>query len=398
MSGSLKQTLDAVLNETVNATPGVPGVVAVATDRAGDIYAGAAGKRMLGDTADMTVDSVFAIFSTTKAITATAALQLVEEGKLDLDAPAANYVPEIGKLQVLEGFDGAGAPILRAPKRAITTRMLLLHTAGFAYEFFNANYNRMVTEHGQQIVFSGTRVSLDTPLIFDPGEQWEYGTGIDWVGQIIEKITGKRLGTVMQERIFAPLGMTTTAFSMTKAMRAKLARLHQREADGSLTPLPDFELPPEPEVHMGGHGLYGTVPDYTKFIRMWLNDGAGPHGRVLKPETVAMAVRNGLGDMKIKALPAILPAVTNPAEFFPGMPKSWSLPFMINEETAPTGRPAGELGWAGLANLYYWIDRKNGVGGYWATQILPFADPASFLGYIAFETAVYDSLAGRKAA
>ena len=192
--------------------------------------------------------------------------------------------------------------------------------------------------------------------------------------------------------------MTTTAFSMTKAMRAKLARLHQREVDGSLTPLPDFELPPEPEVHMGGHGLYGTVPDYAKFIRMWLNDGAGPHGRVLKPETVAMAVKNGLGDMKIKALPAVLPAVTNPAEFFPGIPKSWSLPFMINEEQAPTGRPAGELGWAGLANLYYWIDRKNGVGGYWATQILPFADPASFLGYIAFETAVYDSLASRKAA
>lgn len=398
MSGTLQQTLDAVLNNAVSATPGVPGVVAIATDRNGDIYAGAAGKRMLGDAADMTTDSVFAIFSTTKAITATAALQLVEEGKLDLDAPASSYVPEIGKLQVLEGFDAAGAPVLRAPKRAITTRMLLLHTAGFAYEFFNANYNRLVTEHGQQIVFSGTRISLDTPLIFDPGEQWEYGTGIDWAGQIIEKIAGKRLGTVMQERIFAPLGMTTTAFSMTKEMRAKLARMHQREADGSLTPVPDFELPPEPEVHMGGHGLYGTVPDYTKFIRMWLNDGAGPHGRVLKPETVAMAVKNGLGDMKIKALPGVLPAVTNPAEFFPGMPKSWSLPFMINEEDAPTGRPAGELGWAGLANLYYWIDRRNGVGGFWATQILPFADPASFLGYIAFETAVYESIAGRKAA
>ena len=398
MSGTLKQTLDAVLNNAVNATPGVPGVVAIATDRNGDIYAGAAGKRMLGDAADMTVDSVFAIFSTTKAITAAAALQLVEEGKLDLDAPASTYVPEIGKLQVLQGFDAAGAPILRAPKRAITTRMLLLHTAGFAYEFFNANYNRMVTEHGQQIVFSGTQASLHTPLIFDPGEQWEYGTGIDWVGQIIEKLAGKRLGAVMQERIFAPLGMTTTAFSMTKEMRTKLARLHQREPDGSLTPVPDFELPPEPEVHMGGHGLYGTVSDYTKFIRMWLNDGAGPHGRVLKPETVAMAVKNGLGDMKIKAMPAILPAVTNPAEFFPGMPKSWSLPFMVNEEDAPTGRPAGALGWAGLANLYYWIDRRNGVGGYWATQILPFADPASFGGYIAFETAVYESLAGRKAA
>lgn len=398
MPNSLQTAADAILHRVVSGTPGVPGVVAIATDRHANIYAGAAGKRMLGQDADMTTDTVCAIFSTTKAITGTTCLQLVEEGRLDLDAPAKTYAPDIAKLQVLEGFGQDGKPRLRAPKRDITTRMLLLHTAGLGYDFFNESYFRLAKEHGQPGVITATRASLMTPLLFDPGEQWEYGSNMDWAGQVVEGITGKRLGEVMQARIFAPLGMDSTAFTMTPAMRARLARIHQRQPDGSLTALPDLELPQDPEVHMGGHGLYSTAEDYAKFIRMWLNDGAGPNGRVLKPETVAMAVQNGLGQLKVKGLPGIIASLSNYAEFFPGMPKSWALTFMINEQDAPTGRPAGALAWAGLANLYFWIDRRNGIGGFWATQIFPFADPTSVGAYFDFEKAVYDSLAMRKAA
>ena len=173
MNESLKGAADTVLQRVVTGTPRVPGVVAMATDRTGNIYEGAAGKRVLGQDADMTTDSVFAIFSTTKAIAATTVLQLVEEGKLDLDAPAKPYTPEIGKLQVLEGFGPDGKPQLRAPKRDITTRMLLLHTAGFGYDIFNANYNRLALEHGQPSVITATKAALNTPLLFDPGEQWE---------------------------------------------------------------------------------------------------------------------------------------------------------------------------------------------------------------------------------
>lgn len=398
MTRDLKSDCDAVLQRVVSGDPRVPGVVAMATDRSGNIYEGAAGQRVLGQGAPMTTDSVFAIFSTTKAITGTAVLQLVEEGKLDLDAPAKNYAPEIGELQVLEGFDASGKPKLRPPKRDVTTRMLLLHTAGLAYDFFHESYNRLAKEHGQPSVITATKAALMTPLLFDPGDDWEYGSNIDWAGQVVEGVTGKRLGEVFQERIFEPLGMTSTGFTLTPSMRERLARVHQRQGDGSLKPLLDFELPQPPEVDMGGHGLYGTVGDYCRFIRMWLNDGAGEHGRVLKPETVRMAERNGLGEKKIKGLPGVIPELSNYAEFFPGMPKSWALTFMVNEEEAPTGRPAGALGWAGLANLFYWIDRKNGIGGYWATQILPFGDPVSFGGYLDFETAVYRSLSVKKAA
>ena len=206
MSNGLKAAADAILQRVVSGTPRVPGVVAMATDRNGNIYEGAAGKRMLGQDADMTTDTVFAIFSTTKAITGTAVLQLVEDGKLDLDAPAKNYAPEIGQAQVLEGFDDAGKPKLRPPRRDVTTRMLLLHTAGFGYDFFNEQYNRLAQEHGQPSVITSSKAALNTPLLFDPGEKWEYGSNIDWAGQVVEGITGKRLGEVMQERIFAPLG------------------------------------------------------------------------------------------------------------------------------------------------------------------------------------------------
>lgn len=395
MFRSLKTSADAILEQAVHPAPGrpaVPGVVAAVTDRDGDLYSGVAGLRALGGDAPMTPGTVFALFSTTKAITATAVLQLVEDGRLDLDAPDAAYAPAIGALQVLDGFDPQGRPRLRAPKRAVTTRMLLLHTAGFGYDFFNEAYLRLATEQGQPSVITALRASIETPLLFDPGERWEYGTSMDWAGQVVEGITGQRLGEVMAERIFAPLGMTDTGFALTPSMRARLATMHQRDADGTLAPLPDFALPQEPEVQMGGHGLYSTVTDYSRFLRLWLNDGMGPHGPVLRPETVRMAAGNGLGALKIRPLPGVIPALSNDAEFFPGMPKSWAMSFMVNEEPAPTGRPAGALSWAGLANLYYWIDRENGLAGFWATQILPFADAASVGGYLDFETAAYRAL------
>ena len=381
------------LLDTVTAGPQrVPGVVAAITGRDGLLYEGASGQRLLGQAGAMTTDSVFAMFSTTKAITATAVLQLVEDGLLDLDAPARNYVPMIGELKVLEGFDTDGTPRLRAPKKHITTRMLLLHTAGLGYEFFNENYNRLVQEGRQPSIISGSLAALMTPLLFEPGEQWEYGSNMDWAGLVVEAITGKRLGEVMQQRIFEPLGMTDTAFSMSASMLQRRAGMHQREEDGSLTAVEGSLLPEEPEVHMGGHGLFSTVKDYCLFIRAWLNDGQGDHGRILKPETIRFAEKNGLDNLKIKALPCVIPSISHTAEFFPGMPKSWALSFMINEQDAPTGRPAGSLAWAGLANLFYWIDRKNGIGGFWATQILPFIDPVSTNGYLDFETATYRNL------
>ena len=392
MNEKLKQAADTVLANTVGCAGGAPGVVAMVTDRQANVYEGAAGRRSLGGDAPMTTDSVMAIFSTSKAITGTTLMQLVEEGKVRLDDPVKKYVPEIAEIQVLEGFDAAGQPKLRAPKRDITINHLMLHTAGFSYEFFSADDLKLRGAKGIPSVVSSTFASVKTCLLWDPGEKWGYGVNIDWVGKVVEAVRGKRLGEVMQERVFAPLGMSETGFVMTPAMQARRAVIHDRAMDGKLTPLPDLVLPQPPEMDMGGHGLYSTVGDYMKFIRMILNDGAGANGRVLKAETVEQMSRNGLGALKSGGWTTSIPSLSNTGEFFPGLPKSWAYTFMVNDEPTPSGRPAGSLMWAGLANLFYWIDRENGIGGFWGSQILPFQDVSSYPGYVDFETAVYRHL------
>ena len=389
MRDAVKQAADTVLEYTVGRAGGVPGVVAMATDRRANFYEGATGKRSLADDQPMTTDSVMAIFSTTKAITGTAVMQLVEEGQISLDDPARIYVPDIAEIQVLDGFNDAGQPRLRPPSRDITLNDLMLHTAGFCYEFFSHDDLKFRTAGGVPTVVACTFESIRTVLQHDPGERWTYGVNIDWLGKVVEQVRGKRLGEVMREHIFDPLDMHDIGFTMTPSMQARRAVIHDRAQNGTLTPLPDLTLPQPPEMDMGGHGLYSTVGEYMKFIRMILNDGDGPNGRVLKPGTVEAMSRNGLDGLSSGGWQTSIPSLSNDGEFFPGLKKSWAYTFMVNDEDAPTGRPAGSLGWAGLANLFYWIDRKNGIGGFLGTQILPFQDVAAYPGFVEFETAVY---------
>ena len=393
MTGSIKQAADTVLDYSVNRAGGAPGVVAMATDRDRNFYEGAAGKRELGNDQPMTLDSVMAIFSTTKAMTGTCIMQLVEEGKIRLDDAAKKYVPELAELQVLDGFDAAGQPKTRAPKRDITVGDLMLHISGLCYEFFSHDDLKYRTAKGIPTVVSSTFASIRTVLLHEPGERWTYGVNIDWLGRIVEQQRGKRLGEVMKERIFAPLGTTDIGFTMSDSMLARRAVLHDRAQDGKLTALPDLILPQPPEMDMGGHGLYSTVGEYMKFIRKFLNDGAGPNGRVLKAETVDAMSKNGLpAGMTSGGWKTSIPSLSNDGEFDPGITKTWAYTFQRNEQDTHTGRPAGSLMWAGLGNLFYWIDRKNGVGGFFGSQILPFLDVASYPGFVDFEAAVYRSL------
>lgn len=388
MKQQLQQILDPILDQVVNSSHPVAGVVAGVTNRDETLYLNHAGERDISTHTAMTDDSVFAIFSTTKAITTTVALQQYEEGLLDLDAPAKEYIPEIGQLQVLHGFDPQGKPILQAPKIDVTTRMLLLHTAGMGYDFFNPEYQKLTSEHGYPSVITSSKASLKTPLLFEPGTQWEYGSNIDWAGLVTEKVGGKRLDQLMQEQIFSPLEMNDTAFTLTSSMLERRASMHHRQADDSLIADTDFILPQEPEVHMGGHGLYSTVSDYLKFIRLWLNRGEVNGHRLLQESTLELALNNGLADIAMKNLPGSIPTLSNDVNIYPEAEKGWTLGFMVNEQVTDSGRPAGTIGWCGLANLYYWIDIKNNIGGYWATQTLPFVDPTAYNGFLAFEKAV----------
>jgi methyl acetate hydrolase len=386
---SLKTRADALLR-TATESGDVPGVVAAATDRNETIYEGGFGSWVLGEPAEMTPDTVVWIASMTKALTGTAAMQLVEQGKLALDTPASEVVPALGEVAVLEGFDADGQLRTRAPRGAITLRHLLTHTAGFGYELWNADVVRYQKARGLPPIVSCQNTTLNLPLLFDPGDRWEYGINIDWVGKMVEAASGKRLGTYLSEHVFGPLGMNDTAFRITPSMHQRLAKIHQRGEDGVLTPI-NLEIPQDPEFEMGGGGLYGTVGDYLKFIRMILNRGRAGSEQVLKPETVELMSHNAMGECRVIMLHTVAPRVSHDAEFFPGMSKSWGLTFMINNEQAPTGRPAGSLAWAGLANTYYWIDQTNGLGGAYATQIFPFADSKSLPLFFEFEKTVYQS-------
>jgi methyl acetate hydrolase len=388
--GVLKQQADSMLRRAIEAGD-VPGVAAMACTREATLYEGAFGSRTLGMNKPMTTDSVVWIASMTKPITSAGAMQLVEQGRIGLDDPMGRWVPELASVQVLEGFDAAGAPRLRAPKRPITLRHLLTHTSGYGYGMWNEPIARFMEVTGLPATSSCQNAALRLPLLSDPGERWNYGINIELAGKVVEAVSGKKLGVYLQENLFDPLGMDSTGFRITPSMRRRMARLHERSADGALA-AGDFEVPQQPEFEMGGGGLYSTAADYIAFVRMVLTKGVGNGNRVLKAETVDLMSRNHMGELRVVPLRTVNPLRSNDAEFFPGVPKSWGLGFMINLDRAPTGRSAGGLAWAGLSNCYFWIDPVAGIGGVYMTQIMPFADVKSLPLFLDFETAVYRSL------
>ncbi|HEY7653892.1 MAG TPA: serine hydrolase domain-containing protein [Methylomirabilota bacterium] len=381
------KNLDSTLSQAV-ASKKIPGVVAVAGTDKGVVYEGAFGVREMGKPAAMTLDTVVWIASMTKAITATAAMQLVERGKLALERPASEVVPQIGAAQVLEGFDGAGKPRLRAPKRPITLRHLLTHTAGFSYEIWSPAIAQFQQATGTPGITTCLNAALGTPLLFDPGDKWDYGINIDWVGKMVEAMSGQKLDRYFQDHIFGPLGMKDTSFKLSAGQRARLSAVHQRGADGTLAPI-EFELPQDPEFHMGGGGLYGTAGDYLTFCRMILSDGQLNGAQVLRKDTVALMAQNHIGALEIGVLKTAIPPLSNDVELFPGMSKKWGLSFLINTQPLPTGRSANSLAWAGLANTYFWIDRAKRVCGVFLSQLLPFYDGAAIDLLGKFETEVY---------
>lgn len=388
--------VDQALRQAADAGQ-VPGVVAMAATDGEIIYQGAFGKRDLGKADAMTADTVFWIASMTKAITGTAAMQLVEQGKLSLDAPIGTVLPEIASMQVFEGFDASGKPKLRAAKRPITLKHLLTHTAGYCYNIWNAEMGKYMEHAGIPGVTTCQNKALTMPLTFDPGERWDYGINIDWAGKAVEAISGKRLDAYLKDHILAPLGMNSTSFKLSADQRARLAGMHQRGVDGTLTPVP-FEMVQEPEFHMGGGGLYSTAPDYIRFIQMLLNGGALGGNRVLKAETVKTMGENHIGDLNVQPLKTALPDASNDVELYPEQDKKWGLSFLINTQRTAEGRSAGSLAWAGLANTYFWLDPSRKVGGLILTQLLPFADAKVLQLFAALERGVYDSLGGTKAA
>src|ERR1700730_16826946 len=389
---------DQILRQKSDARE-IPGVVAIAANSREVIYQGAFGKRDLSKPDAMTADSVFWIASMTKAITTAGAMQLVEQGKLSLDAPIGKMLSDLAAPQVLEGFDAEGAPKLRPAQNPIRLRHLMTHTAGFCYDMWNGDMVKYLERTGTPGIISCKNAALKAPIMSEPGTRWEYGSNIDFVGKAVEAISGKRLDAYLRDHLFKPLGMTDTAFKIGESQRKRLLAMHARGPEGSLAPIL-FELEQDPEFYMGGGGLYGTAGDYIKFTQMILNRGHGNGNQVLKPETVAMMGQNHIGDLNMTRIISALPAFTNDVDLYPDMEKKWGLSFMINTARTPEGRSPGSLAWAGLAITYFWIDPSRDVTGVILMQLLPFADKKCLEAFAGFESGVYAGLdaTGQKAA
>jgi CubicO group peptidase (beta-lactamase class C family) len=380
--------LDKVIGEAVSQQD-APFLVGMVGNAGGVTWSGTAGDRSPGKAA--TVDTVFRIFSMTKAIGSTAAMILMDRGKLSADTVVETILPEFAELKVLEGF-GADGPKLRAPRTKATVRHLATHTSGLVYEFWNTEVPRYMEATGSPSILSGQAVALRYPLQFEPGERWDYGIGIDWLGRVVEKVDGRSIDRFCREEIFDPLRMPDTRFEVEEHMASRLAAVKIRGEDGKFG---DFEIAPpsKPEFYGMGHALYSTAPDYMRFLRMYLNKGALDGARILSEKGLEAMLANQIGNIPIPCLKTAVAAITADAEFFPGKRKSHSMAFMRFDEDIPGMRSAGSQGWAGVLNTHFWLDPKANLAGVLMTQSLPFVEPRFVAAYEKFERAAYRSAA-----
>lgn len=383
--------------ETAVQANRIPGLAAAAANADGVIFEGAAGRMSAQQSKPMVADAVFRIASMTKAITAAAAMQLVEQGRLALDQPAKEILPFLGETKVLVGFDANG-PILRAARSDITLRNLLTHTAGFAYDIWNANMARYMRENEIPPMRTGRLAAFAVPLAHDPGERWEYGVNIEMVGRLVEAVSGLDLETYLQKHILKPLGMRDTSYIPRPEWESRLTAVHGRNADGKLEVIASPSIDEaKREFFPGGGGLFSTVSDYLRFLRALLNGGELDGARILKPETVALMGENHMGPLDVQPLPSQNPQLSAPVDLMPGTAKKWGLSFLINNEAVPGARSAGSLAWAGLNNTYFWLDPTAKVAGVFMTQVLPFADPIVLEAFARFERAVYEVVSQKTA-
>lgn len=369
----------------------IPGVIAMIANSDGVIYQGVAGKRSSTTDDDMTMDTIVRIASMTKAITSVAVMQLFEQGKFELDTPAADYLAFIGDAEVLHGFDADDKPILRAPTTPVTIRHLLSHTSGYVYEIWNEKAAKYVEQGRVESMMKGGDGFLAVPLMFDPGSRWEYGISTDILGRLVESVTGQTLDEYFREHIFVPLDMSDTYFNVPDDKATRMAPLFSRSAEGELTESPVNNTPTS--AFSGGGGLSSTANDYIRFMRTLLNGGELDGTRILQAETVDLMAQNHIGKLEAaNSVKSSLPTVSNDFDVFPHSVDKFGLGFLINTEPVPGGRSAGSLMWAGLFNTYYWIDRERDLCAVLMTQMLPFYDDdvVKLLGQ--FETAVYGSL------
>ncbi len=365
--------LDTLLRTAVEQRR-VPHVVAMVATARGVAYEHAVG---IGS------DAIFSIASMTKPVTSVAVMQLVEAGKVKLDEPAATYLPELSSVQVMD------AGTMRPPRGPLTVRHLLTHTAGFGYEFMNRDLFNLVGKGTLPSVMAGGDGFMKAPLLFDPGTKWEYGINTDWLGRLVERISGQSLEVYFRQHIFDPLGMPDSSFIVPPDKQSRVARMYQRGDGGALAEQPPRPSPPPGIFYSGGGGLSSTARDYLTFARALMSGGQIGQRRILTSESVAMMGRNQIGDLAIRPFASVMPQLATDGAALTGNLDKFGLGFALNTKAGPTGRGPNTLAWAGIFNTFFWIDRENQVSAVLMTQMLPGMDLGATKLLEDFDRAVY---------
>ena len=378
--------LDAYLSEAVEQSK-IPGLVAIVTSSERELYRGAFGLADVARDRPMTDDAIYNIASMTKPITSFVVMLLVEEGRLELDDPIADYLPDVVPTEVFASFDPATGRFTSRPAATpVTIRQLLSNTSGLGYPFSNETLFALI----------GTTIPSPSvtsyPLLFDPGTRWAYGESTRVLGSMIEAVTGQGLYEFYSGRVFGPLGMDDTAWRVPEAKLSRVVTRHQTE-NGALVEISNPTSGDLGGAPRGDGGLYSTAPDYAKFIRMLLSGGLAPDGtRLLSADSVALMGKNQIGDLRVELQPAANDARTRPFPINAGR-DVFGLGFQITAaHDDPELRSPGSMSWAGIQNTQFWIDPARGVGAVLLMQYLPFYDETALAVLEGFERRVYRSM------
>ncbi|HUC24220.1 MAG TPA: serine hydrolase domain-containing protein [Streptosporangiaceae bacterium] len=390
MTGSWR-AVDELLAAAV-ADGEVPGLIAVTGTSADVLHEFTAGVRSTGTGAPMTPDTVLRIASQAKLATSVMALQLIEQGRLGLDDPVGDILPDFDQLLVLDGFDDAGQPMLRTPRSRATVRQLLTHTSGLGYDFWNRKLARYYRVSRQLPLATGLRAAFTAPLVADPGTRFSYSMSMDWLGLVIEAVHGKPLDECLAVQVTGPLGMTDTVMWLDPDRAERQATVHVRADQGGWTPVPaDYYAARDrlPEFYAGGHSMYATARDYLRLQQEILRRPGDPGAGLLQPATAAELFADHLGGLDVGIIETADQATSEEVDLR-GL--KWSLGLLVNADGVESLWPAGSAGWAGGFNSFYWIDRQVGIAAALYTQTLPFYDPSIVRLAISFRDAVYAAL------
>lgn len=373
LSAVALQRIQPQLEAWVNSDT-VAGVVAVVVRHGKIAYMTQAGSLDSARGAPIAEDAVFRIYSMTKPITSVAVMQLVERGKIHLDDPVSKYIPAFANTKVYAS-GGAANPTLRDPEHPITIANLLTHTAGLTYGVFgntpvDSIYMRAGLFNDRWALEQLTDSLARLPLVFSPGTAWNYSFAIDVLGRVVEVVSGMTFDRYLDSAIFRPLGMRSTAFHATPAMRGRITSAFVRGRDGKLraaTPLLGASYTDAGKMYSGGGGLLSTIPDYLRFAQALLNGGTLDGHRILERETVALMMQNHL--------PLQITPIMPEGPWPPGK-NGFGYGGGVRLDSASASMPgaAGTFRWSGYATTFFWIDPKNDLIAMLWTQFIPEPD------------------------